>query len=232
MAPIIDFHCDTLYKLSDYPDRFFLPTTLSRSHISYEGLCSSETILQCFALFTDLCDGMLSSPLSRLRKQLACFQTILTRSDGHMVQVRTATELAACRSEKKIAALLTLEESCLSHEPLGLLPELASSGVRIATLTWDYPNLLASTALNKLPSQKQQEDTPFSCLTQFHSPDTGLTPLGHDFLAEAEQLGILIDVSHLSDAAFYDVARHSKKPFLATPLQCPVSLQPSPESHG
>lgn len=216
MVSIADFHCDTLYKLSDSPDRFFLPTELSRSHIFYEGLYSSGTILQCFALFTDLYDTPFSSPLSRLRKQFSCFQKILTHSKGRMVQVCTAAELAACRSQKKIAALLTVEESCLSHDPLGLLPELAALGVRIATLTWDYPNLLATTALNVIPTPEQQANNPFSFLTQLHAPHTGLTPLGHDFLAEAERLGILIDVSHLSDAAFYDIVRHSKRPFLAT----------------
>lgn len=216
MVPIIDFHCDTLYKLSDSPDRFFLPANLSRSHVFYEGLCSSGTLLQCFALFTDLYDKTLSSPVSRLRKQISCFQTMLTRSKGHLVQIRTADELALCHSQKKIAALLTVEESCLTHDPLGLLPELASLGVRIATLTWDYPNLLGTTALNVIPSAGEQANNPFSCFTQLHAPDTGLTPLGHDFLSEAERLGILMDVSHLSDAAFYDVARHGKRPFLAT----------------
>ncbi|MBP3616544.1 MAG: membrane dipeptidase [Lachnospiraceae bacterium] len=216
MVPIVDFHCDTLYKLSATPDRFFLPAEHSRSHVSYEGLCSAGSVLQCFALFTDLFDDSFSSPISRLRKQLACFQKILNRSNGHFVQVRTAAELNACLSRKKIAALLTLEESSLSDDPLGLLPEFASLGIRIATLTWDYPNLLGTTALNVIPSQKQQTTNPFSSLTKLHSPHTGLTPLGHDFLAEAERLGILIDVSHLSDASFYDVASYSKKPFLAT----------------
>ncbi len=216
MVPIVDFHCDTLYKLSASPDCFFLPVEHSRSHVSYEGLCISGSFLQCFALFTDIFDDTFSSPFSRLRTQLSCFQKILNRSDGHLVQVRTAAELSDCLSRKKIAALLTLEESCLSDDPLGLLPELADSGVRIATLTWDYPNLLGTTALNVIPLPEQQASNPFSSLTRLHSPHTGLTPLGHDFLAEAERLGILIDVSHLSDASFYDVASHSKKPFLAT----------------
>ena len=216
MVSVIDFHCDTLYKLAGSPDRFFLPAKQTGTHIFYEGLCSSGTLLQCFALFTDLYDTPFSSPVARLRTQLACFQKILTRSKGHMMQVRSAHQLASCLSQKKIGALLTVEESCLSNDPLELLPELASLGVRIATLTWDYPNLLASTALNVIPSQKQQADNPFASLTKLHSPHTGLTPLGHDFLAEAERLGILIDVSHLSDASFYDIASHSKKPFLAT----------------
>lgn len=216
MTSIVDFHCDTLYKLSDCPDCFFLPSGQSRSHVSYEGLCSSGTLLQCFALFTDLYDDTLSSPISRLRKQFSCFQKILTRSNGHILQVRTAADLSACLSQKKIGALLTMEESCLSADPLSLLPEFSALGIRIATLTWDYPNLLGTTALNVIPSQKQQTNNPFSGLTQLYAPQSGLAPLGHDFLAEAERLGILIDVSHLSDASFYDVARHSKRPFLAT----------------
>lgn len=216
MLPVVDFHCDTLYKLSAFPHRFFLPSEQCASHVSFDGLCQANSALQCFALFTDLYEDSFSSPISRLRQQYHCFQKILTLSKGRLVQIRNAPELTGCINKGKTAALLTLEESCLSDSPLALLPTLAELGVRIATLTWDYPNLLGNTALQILPSEDQKAKSPYSSFSVLHSIHTGLTPLGHDFLAEAERLGILIDVSHLSDASFYDVATCCKRPFLAT----------------
>ena len=216
MPPLIDFHCDTLYKLSAFPHRFFLPSGQCPSHVSFSGLCQANSVLQCFALFTDLYEDFFSSPLSRLRQQYGCFQKILSLSKGRLVQIRTASELSDCITAGKTAALLTMEESCLSESTLSHLPEYAELGVRIATLTWDYPNLLAGTALQAIPEKEQRQQNPYARLTPLYTTDIGLTSMGVDYLAEAERLGISIDVSHLSDAAFYDVASHCKKPFLAT----------------
>lgn len=216
MLPVIDLHCDTLYKLAHAPEQFLSPQSTAVSHISYPGLCSAGSVLQCFAMFTDLCDTAYSSPLSCIREQYACFRRILSLTEGRMVQIRTFPELAECMAQNKIAALLTLEESCLSDTPVSLLPKLYALGVRIATLTWDYPTLLGTPANTTPPSYAAGSSGLSSPLLRHYPAETGLTPSGFDFLAEAERLGILIDVSHLSDAGFRDVAAHSKRPFLAS----------------
>lgn len=214
MLPVIDLHCDTLYRLTHAPDRFFSPADKAGTHITFPGLRAAGSLLQCFALFTDLCETPETPPLSRLREQYACFRHILSHKDDAPVQIRTAADLARCLRENKIGALLSMEESCLTPTPLSLLPELFSMGVRIATLTWDYSTLLATSAV-KAPVPVP---CPAFAAPLFPAPDApkGLSPLGFEFLAEAERLGILIDVSHLSDESFRDVASHSKKPFLAS----------------
>lgn len=203
MYPHIDLHCDTLYRLSSAPGLFFTEPGNQHSHIFYSGLRSSRTLLQCFAVFTDLCELTEAPPLTCFRKQLACFRNILTTADDSIIHVKTSGALKECLRQNKVGALLTLEESFLSESPISLLPELFSAGIRIATLTWDYSTPLGTAAQNlRLPG--------------FLPSHSGLTPEGFDLVSEAEHLGILIDVSHLSDAGFYDVASHSKKPFLAT----------------
>lgn len=216
MPPVIDLHCDTLYKLATAPDLFFVPQEKASSHIFFSGLRSSGTLLQCFALFTDLCEHHDFSPLSCVQKQTACFQNILSHSGEHMMQILTASQLKACIKQNKIGALLTLEESCLSEFPVSLLPYFYSIGVRIATLTWDYSNLLATSALRIVPDFCSGLPSHSSSLLSSLSPDSGLTKCGFDFVAEAERLGIIIDVSHLSDEGFRDIATHCKKPFLAS----------------
>ncbi|MBQ9768241.1 MAG: dipeptidase [Lachnospiraceae bacterium] len=207
MIPVIDLHCDTLSKLCSAPEDFLLPPEQGHSHITLPGLRTSDGLLQCFALFTDLAEWTHRSPLSCIEEQFDCFRSLLAASDGALVQVFTYTDILENRASGKLSALLTLEESCLSDTPADLLPRLYSLGVRMATLTWNHPNLLgypASPSAPPLPSGFSPVSLP------------GLTPAGFDFLEEAERLGILIDVSHLSDAGFYDVAAHSKKPFLAS----------------
>ncbi|MDD5900433.1 MAG: membrane dipeptidase [Lachnospiraceae bacterium] len=216
MIPSIDLHCDTLYRLGSEPERFFVPQANAASHIFYPGLCSAGTLVQCFALFTDLCEHPDSSPLLSIREQFTCFRHILTLSGGRMLQIRTSSQLTESIKQKKIGALLSLEESCLSESPASLLSYFFSLGVRIATLTWDYSNLLATSALHAAPGFIGTPSPYIEALLKCPSPQSGLTSKGIDFLEEAEHLGIILDVSHLSDAGFHDIAMHCKRPFLAS----------------
>ena len=84
------------------------------------------------------------------------------------------------------------------------LPEL---GVRMMTLTWNYPNELA--APNANPGGPLVANT-----------ETGLTERGFAFLEEMEKLHITADVSHLSDKGFWDIANHSTRPFAASHSNC------------
>lgn len=215
MIPIIDLHCDTLSKLSSSPSAFFLPSGKNQSHVFLSGLRTSNVLLQCFAIFTDLYELGEETPVSHMQKQAACFRSFLSGAPEILAPARTYSDILANKKQGKISALLSLEESCLSEEALSLLPVLYSLGVRMATLTWNYPNLLGSPAFDLTPSLPKDRCPP-SCLSDFRHLHDGLTPLGFDFVEEAERLGILIDVSHLSDAGFYNVAAHSKKPFLAS----------------
>ncbi len=216
MLPLIDLHCDTLFRLAADPERFFLPGREASSHLFYDGLRASGSLLQCFAIFTDLRDPVYPTPLSSVRAQYKAFRRILSLSGGTIRQIQSVSELLFCRKEQKTGALLTLEEGCLSPRPVSLLPALRSLGIRMATLTWDYHNLLATAANQAVPSGSPAVSALSRGLLQAMPDAPGLSPAGIDYIAEAERLGILIDVSHLSDAAFYDVAAHSKKPFLAS----------------
>ena len=213
MPPVIDLHCDTLYRLTHTPERFFPVSPEASSHVSFPGLKAAGTILQCFAIFTDLCENADTAPTTPMEDQYACFRRILTLSEGNLVQIRTAAQLTDAVAKGNTGALLTLEESCLSEAPVTLLPEFYSMGIRIATLTWDYSNLLASSAVKAVPLGSPR--TLFPSAGSFPGVP-GLTPWGFEFISEAERLGIILDVSHLSDESFYDVAVHSKKPFLAS----------------
>ena len=216
MPPIIDLHCDTLYRISSAPERFFASPDTADTHVFHSGLRVADGLVQCFALFTDLCELPAVSPLSPLRQQVACFQKILSSANGQLLQIKTASHLAECLRENKTGAILTLEEGCLSEHPVSLLPEFFDLGVRMTTFTWDYSTLLASSATNALPIPLPGYHSFSPALAGTSNKFSGLTPTGFDFLSEAEHLGILIDVSHLSDAGFRDVASHSKRPFLAS----------------
>lgn len=216
MLPFIDLHCDTLYRTASAPEQFFASGADTSTHVFYSGLCKSRCLLQCFSIFIDLCESHERVPLTSVQEQLNCFRHILARAEPDIMQVKTRSDLMACLRQNKTGALLTLEESCLCREPVRSLPGLYSLGVRIATLTWNYSTILAGSAVNASPSPEGSSSPYISPLLRPGTANAGLTPHGLAFLEEAEGLGILIDVSHLSDRGFYDVAIHSKRPFLAS----------------
>ncbi len=216
MFPFVDLHCDTLYRTASSPERFFSSGTDASTHVFHSGLRDSGCLLQCFAIFTDLCEMPDRSPLASVQEQYACFRHLLSKADESMMQIKTRSDLTSCLRQNKVGALLTLEESCLSEHPTALLADLYHRGVRIATLTWDYSTILGSSAVNESPSPEGYTSPYTAPLLKFGKGDTGLTHQGFDFLAEAEHRGIIIDASHLSDRGFYDVTAHSKKPFLAS----------------
>jgi membrane dipeptidase len=102
-----------------------------------------------------------------------------------------------------ISALLTVEDGRAVNGDMARLGWFFNAGVRVMGLTWNAPN----------------------CFGHPNSPDPGamalgLTEFGREAIHEMNTLGILIDVSHLSDGGFTDVAALSKKPFAATHSNC------------
>lgn len=79
-------------------------------------------------------------------------------------------------------------------------------GVRMMTLTWNFPNELGFPA--KVTEGNLKE--------LFDGDEYGLTETGIAFVKEMERLGIIIDVSHLNDAGIRDVLEHTSKPFVAS----------------
>ena len=99
----------------------------------------------------------------------------------------------------KIGVIFTGEDLGVIGSDLRKLDTVYQRGVRIATLTWNHENTLGFP--NSVKPQVMQER---------------LKPCGIEAVERMNELGMVIDVSHLSDGGFRDVARISKKPFIAS----------------
>ncbi len=105
-----------------------------------------------------------------------------------------AADISANEALGKISALASVEEGGILNEDMGRLDALYERGVRLMTLTWNfencigYPNSDISAVMRK-----------------------GLKPFGHEVVERMQDKGMIVDVSHLSDGGFYDVAGHAKK---------------------
>lgn len=123
-------------------------------------------------------------------------------SDGQFKVVRTADDMQACIHNGTVGAVLHFEGAEAIDPDFHALEVYYQAGLRSLGLVWSRPTLYAEGVPFRFP----------------HSPDTGpgLTDAGRALVKACNQLGILIDLSHLNEKGFWDVARISDAPLVAT----------------
>ena len=130
-----------------------------------------------------------------------------------LILARSSADIkAACTGSGRIAAISSLEGADpLKGDPLALAP-FYRAGVRLVALAW-ADNAFCGTTTN-----------PFS--NPVGGNGSGLTRKGQDLVGNCEELGVVVDVSHASDRAFWDVCAVSTKPFVASHSDCGLSALP------
>ncbi len=237
---IVDMHCDTISKLWEEKNagkEAFLYE--NQGHLDLVRMKKSSYLLQNFALFVNM--GSCEDPWNMVWQLYEVYQEELQKNRNMIAPMLRYEDIAENEAAGKISALLTVEEGGVCRGDIEKLRELYRMGVRMLTLTWNYPNELGFPNLDSaqgkvawgacrevremmqrnLPEEeirqkKKQAEKIFEAF--FFTPNTvgGLTENGREFVVEMEQLGMIPDVSHLSDAGFYDVLEITKKPFVAS----------------
>ena len=127
---------------------------------------------------------------------------IEAESHGQVKVVRTANQLAACLRDGVLAAVLHFEGAEAIDPELNALEVFHQAGMRSLGLVWSRPNAFAHGVPFQFP----------------HSPDTGpgLTDAGRALVRACNRLGIMIDLSHINEQGFWDVAELTDAPLVAT----------------
>lgn len=198
----IDLHCDTVTRLKDIGGAWLR----NEEHIDIGKLYRGQYLLQCFAIFLHLKKG---DPYENFIRYADDFDSMIALYREHFVPVRNYADLMKAKSLGKIGAMLTVEEGAVLEGDLTRLDELYRRGVRMMTLTWNYPNEIG---YPNIDARVKIED-----FYQLIPDDkNGLTPFGFEVVKKMNELGMLIDVSHLSDKGFYDVLDATSAPIVAS----------------
>lgn len=190
---IIDSHCDTLGQITDRKADL---KNHELSHITLDGLKSGNIGLQFFAAWVGP-KTKYSPCLQRGLILIDSFFTMLDTYPDFFMKVSEFDDIQNARSSNKVGAMLTVEGGDILEGELINLRILYKLGVRAMTLTWNYRNELADGVLEDCSKG-------------------GLSTFGLEVISEMNRLGMLIDVSHLSERGFYDVMEYSLKPIAAT----------------
>ena len=212
---VFDLHCDTLSELRHAQQRGEAMSFAHNDlHIDLERLEQGDYLLQCFAAFVNLADPAPGAdPLVTALEEIDIFKRIMAKYSDRIAPVYAPEDLRKNAAAGKISGMLTIEEGGCCKGSLGVLRRMYELGVRMMTLTWNHENELASP--NVVPGAGTDAIWPCQPNTE-----TGLKERGFAFLAEMERLHIIVDVSHLSDKGFWDIARHSTRPFAASHSNC------------
>lgn len=204
---LIDMHCDTISELL-HGDK--------KQSLAYNDLCvnlenmhKAGTWIQYFACFVnagkyerELCHRQdISSPAweRAWSEVMHLIERLRQEESDELRIVHTCKDAEALCHKNVVAALTTVEEGGVLNGRISRLEELYEKGVRLMTLTWNYEN----------------------CLGYPNSRDTdimnhGLKTFGLEVIERMNEIGMLIDVSHLSDGGFWDCIQKSKAPVVAS----------------
>ena len=194
--PVFDFHCDTALALLGEDVNQAGSLKKNNLHIDLERASSLAGYAQCFACFTTpmMEDWYHVSPVVIFEREIATIQREIDNNRRKISIAYTADDIQKNREKGKMSAILTLEGTAgFGHDP-ALLEDLYAIGFRIVSLTWNEKNPL----------------------TGSHVTGGGLTDMGREFVKEAQRLGMLVDVSHISDEAFWDIVEITNAPIVAT----------------
>ena len=200
---VIDMHCDTITR-QEVVEQGLRKADL---HINLEKMMEGEYLMQCFATFIFLMDKR-DTPFNLANGYMDILDSELEKNKDIISQITTLTQLADNVEKKKMSALYTIEEGGVLEGKMENLHHFYNRGVRMMTLTWNFPNEIGFPNF-KLERGKEPDMT-------IPNDKDGLTPFGIEVVKEMNRLGMIVDVSHLSDAGFLDVVKYSDKPFVAS----------------
>ena len=190
MYSFFDAHCDTIFELSEKD----LPLNKNKIHLDIERMSEYDAYIQVFAAFVDKMD-IKTSPMNHCITLIDKYYTEIEKNSDRISLIKTASDLQKAR-EGGVHSILSIEGAEVLQGSLAALRMYYRMGVRLITLTWNYANELADG------------------ITE--SRGGGLTAFGKQAVAMMEELGIIVDVSHLSEKGFWDVVESTKYPFVAS----------------
>lgn len=199
--PIIDLHCDTIMKLYENPNSNLLE---NHFQIDLKRLQQKDFLLQTFAIFLDK-----QQYPQRKKTALHMYQRFIKELEKNAATIgliKTQADYNENKANKQISALLTLEEGGILEGKIENLEEFYQLGVRLITLTWNYPNEIGTPNILYWDKEKHI----------LEENQTGLTKFGFECIQRMSELHMIIDLSHASDQVAKDILDSSAQGIVAS----------------
>jgi len=197
----IDMHCDSLLSAAEnhLEDIYENPAGM----VDIKRLRQEGVLAQFFAIFFPPQQEAYMKSFASDEAYFDClhhiFENTLRKYPDRVLFAGRAEDIQNNHLKNCVSALLTLEEGRIIDGKLENLQKFYAKGVRLITLTWNFENCFG------FPNSGKKDEM-----------EKGLKKFGFEAVTEMNRLGMLVDVSHLSDGGFYDVAKVCRRPFVAS----------------
>ena len=195
---VFDGHCDTILEVMTH--KRTLEKKSTTGHLDIPRMKEGGINIQFFAVFIEDIYKPDRS-LKRTLQLIDCFYREIENNQDDISLVTNYNQIKKVNRAGKIAAILSIEGGEALEGDLGVLRVLYRLGVRLLTLTWNQRNQIADGIGESRTG-------------------SGLTEFGIKVIDKMNDLGMLIDVSHLSETGFWDVIKRSKAPIVASHSNC------------
>lgn len=163
-------------------------------------------------IFSVWCDGDKQNPYAWANREIDTLNAWVNRNPSSMMIVKTSADLDKAVKEKKLACMMGMEGGHMMENSLDKLDTLFNRGVRYMTLTWNNSTPWATSAM-------------YETTDSAHKQQKGLNDFGKQVVNRMNQLGMLVDISHVGEQTFWDAINTSTKPVIAS-HSCCYSLCP------
>lgn len=205
-AILIDGHNDFLMLLTDDLILDYSKNTIvfdqdlnGKTHLDLARFKEGGLDVQFFSVF---CLGSQVSPFDMANRQIDSLEAIISRHPDKIIKALNSIELLKAVKQKKSVAMIGVEGGHMIENDLSKLDILFERGARYMTLTWNNSTSWATSA---------NDETSNGNLKQ-----KGLTDFGKQVVIRMNELGMLVDVSHVGEQTFRDVIQTTTKPIIAS----------------
>jgi membrane dipeptidase len=171
--------------------------------------------VQIFSIFCDENYGN-GTAYAFANREIDSLYAYVSRNPSKMMIVKTPAELDMAVKEKKLGSMMGVEGGHMIEDRIDYLEALYKRGARYMTLTWNNSTSWASSAADE--RAKNDLGRPY-----------GLNSFGEQIVRKMNDLGMIVDISHVGEKTFYDAIRVTTKPVIAS-HSCTYALCPVPRN--
>ena len=205
-AIVVDTHNDILMKATDDDATnhginvlVFDKDLTGKTHSDLARWKTGGLDVQLFSVF---CDGKMINPYQYANRQMDTLDAVAARNPDKIVKVANTAALLKAVQQHKLAAMFGVEGGHMIEDDLNKLDVLYKRGARYMTLTWNNSTSWATSAFDETFTKNLAHK--------------GLTDFGKQVVKRMNDLGMLVDVSHVGEQTFWDVIATTTKPIIAS----------------
>ncbi len=192
----------------------------NKTHSDLQRMKAGGVDIQLFSIW---CDGLKENPYAWANREIDTVMAWTNRNPGEMMTSFSTKEIYTAVKEKKLGVLFGLEGGHMIENDLNKLDALYNRGVRYMTLTWNNSTNWATSALDETTAPSKSP--PVGETLKDSARRKGLTEFGKQVVKRMNELGMMVDLSHVGEQTFWDAISTTTKPVIVS-HSCAYALCP------